>query len=94
MCHQLGYQQALEITTGASNFGPGSGPIHFQEVACQGSESNLFMCSLSRNTSACLHNQDAGVICAGSHSLQIYIIILYTSIAYYIANFHSNFFHN
>ena len=67
MCHQLGYQRALGITTGASNFGPGNGPIHFQDVACQGSESNLFMCSFSRNITSCSHNQDVGVICAGTY---------------------------
>ena len=64
VCHQLGYQRALSIITGASDFGPGSGLIHFQDVTCQGSESNLFMCSFSRNTT-CSHNRDAGVICAG-----------------------------
>ena len=69
VCHQLGYQRALAVTTAASNFGAGSGPIHFLGVACQGSENNLFMCSFSRNVSACLHNQDTGVICAGSYNL-------------------------
>ena len=65
VCHQLGYQRALTITNGASNFGPGNGPIQFHHVTCQGNESNLFTCLLSKNTSACLHHQDAGVICAG-----------------------------
>ena len=67
VCQQLGYQQALTITTGASNFGPGSGPVKLQDVSCQGDENNLFMCSFPRNTSTCLHDQDAGVICAGSY---------------------------
>ena len=66
MCHQLGYQQALAITTGASDFGPGNGPIHFQDVTCQGNENNIFMCLLPRNEASCLHSQDAGVICAGN----------------------------
>ena len=67
VCHQLGYQQALGVTTGASDFGPGSGPIHFQDVTCQGNENNIFMCLLSRNRTSCLHSQDAGVICAGNY---------------------------
>ena len=67
VCHQLGYQQSLAITTGASDFGPGNGPIHFQDVTCQGNENNIFMCSLLRNRTSCLHSQDAGVICAGNY---------------------------
>lgn len=67
VCHQLGYQQALVIMIEASSFDPGSGPIHLQDVACLGNESNLFVCPTSKNTSACSHNQDAGVICAGTH---------------------------
>ena len=51
--------------TEASDFGPGNGPIQFHNVTCQGNENNLFMCLFSRSTSACLHHQDVGVICAG-----------------------------
>ena len=67
VCRQLGYQQALAITTGSSKFGPGSGPVQLQDVACNGNESNLFMCSFPRSESTCLHDQDVGGICAGSH---------------------------
>ena len=68
VCRQLGYQGAISITTMAANFGPGSGPIQLQDVACEGNEENLFMCLLPNDlgdVSSCLHSNDAGVICGG-----------------------------
>ena len=83
MCHQLGYQQALAITTGAFDFGPGSGLIHFQNVTCQGSESNLFMCPLSRDTTSCSHSQDVGVICTGRYNTFPIVIQLYKCVIFH-----------
>ena len=68
VCRQLGFQEVLSITNMATNFGPGSGPIQLQDVACVGTENNLFMCPLSSDigeVSSCLHSNDAGVICGG-----------------------------
>ena len=68
VCRQLGFQEVLSITTMAANFGPGNGPIQLQDVACVGTENNLFMCTLPSGigeVSSCLHSNDAGVICGG-----------------------------
>lgn len=71
VCRQLGYQETISITSMASNYGPGSGPIQLQDVACQGGENNLFMCTLPSalgDVSTCLHSNDAGVICGGLYA--------------------------
>ena len=47
--------------TGA-HFGQGTGPIHFDDVGCSGSETLLLQCSHSV-TSNCVHSEDAGVRC-------------------------------
>ena len=68
VCRQLGFQEVLSITNMATNFGPGSGPIQLQDVACLGTENNLFMCPLPSSigkVSLCRHSNDAGVICGG-----------------------------
>ena len=48
-------------------FGGGSGPIHFAEFQCSGSESHLLNCSISIDSSIesipCGHSEDAGVRC-------------------------------
>ena len=45
-------------------FGRGTGPILFDNVHCNGSESSLLDCN-HLNQSNCLHNADAGVRCQG-----------------------------
>ena len=61
----------ISSTSGAlafcgAHFGTGAGPIHLDDVACSGSESNLTDCSYSL-TVTCTngHSQDAGVRCQG-----------------------------
>ena len=58
------------IPTGAvafssAHFGAGTGPIHFNNVDCSGSENNLINCSY--NSFFCYrgHLRDAGVRCQG-----------------------------
>ncbi|MCJ8742904.1 hypothetical protein PDJAM_G00087670 [Pangasius djambal] len=46
------------------HFGPGSGPIWMDEVACKGSESTLKDCGRGQRY-ACDHGHDAGVTCSG-----------------------------
>ena len=52
-----------------AHFGAGIGPIHLDNVACSGSESNLTDCPHS-STISCTngHSQDAGVRCQGQGS--------------------------
>ena len=64
VCHQLGYIGAVGAPTSAA-YGAGSGPSWYNSVTCLGDERNLTECSQrGRLGSACLHSQDAGVICS------------------------------
>ena len=63
VCQQLGYSGATSAH-GQAIFGQGSGPIHYDEVACNGSETRLANCSHSGiGVGNCAHNEDAGVVC-------------------------------
>ena len=44
-------------------FGQGTGPIHLDDLFCQGYEDALVNCSYDSNTADCLHFEDAGVRC-------------------------------
>uniref|UniRef100_A0A4W4DT54 SRCR domain-containing protein n=1 Tax=Electrophorus electricus TaxID=8005 RepID=A0A4W4DT54_ELEEL len=60
VCRELGCGEAVDVL-GKAHFGPGSGPIWMNEVACSGSESTLKNCGSSGRVSDCHH---AGVICS------------------------------
>ena len=65
VCRQLGYQNNRgDAVTGAS-FGPGDGPVHVNNVSCEGSESRFEECSsLSEDNSSCQDGGwDVGVRC-------------------------------
>ena len=48
-------------------FGPGVGPIWFDELQCSGLESQLLDCAtMVTGESDCTHSEDAGVRCRGS----------------------------
>ena len=51
---------------GGAHFGAGVGPVHLDEVDCNGNESILNNCSHDTHVS-CLsgHSEDAGVRCQG-----------------------------
>lgn len=63
VCRQLGFDGALEAVSNAQ-FGPGTGTIWLDDVACFGSEATLAECLLSPfGRHNCRHSEDAGVRC-------------------------------
>ena len=44
-------------------FGPGTGTIHYDNVACTGTEDAITTCVYDDNTNDCSHAEDAGVTC-------------------------------
>ena len=63
VCRQLGYSGATSAPTQAF-FGQGSGSIHYDDVACTGSETRLADCSHPGiGVHNCGHSEDAGVVC-------------------------------
>ena len=54
------------VAFSSAHFGTGAGPIHLDNVACSGSESNLIDCSYSSFVTCSRgHREDAGVRCQG-----------------------------
>ena len=63
VCRQLGYSGAISAPHEAL-FGPGSGPIHYDDVTCTGSEARLADCPHPGiGIQNCIHSEDAGVVC-------------------------------
>ena len=65
-------------------FGPGSGPIHLDDLRCRGDESNLLECYRSWYDHDCDHSEDAGAICFDGMVFTIYIINTFVSMVQYI----------
>ena len=63
VCRQLGYSGATSAP-GVAFFGAGSGPIHYDNVLCSGSEARLADCPHNGiGNHNCFHGEDAGVVC-------------------------------
>ena len=63
VCQQLNYSRATSAP-GLAHFGEGSGPILYDNVACNGTETRLADCShLGLGIHDCNHFEDAGVVC-------------------------------
>ena len=77
VCRQLGYSGATSAPARAF-FGQGSGPIHYDDVACTGSETRLADCS-HRGIGAhnCGHYEDAGVVCDTTPGIPMLSFSLY-----------------
>ena len=63
VCKQLGYA-GVETVHQKSYFGEGLGPIWLDDLACNGSETNLGRCPHNGwGSHDCTHARDAGVVC-------------------------------
>ncbi|KAL4227454.1 scavenger receptor [Mactra antiquata] len=65
VCRQLGYYGGTPLRK--APYGPGTGPIWFDNMKCKGNESKLFDCShRGIGTHNCNHTEDVGVVCSES----------------------------
>ena len=63
VCQQLNYTRATSAL-GEAYFGAGSGPIHYDDVVCTGTETRLADCAHNGvGIHNCGHSEDAGVQC-------------------------------
>lgn len=63
VCRQLGHLTAVDAPTSAF-FGPGTGPIWYDNVGCAGTEENITQCPHpGLGIENCAHAEDAGAIC-------------------------------
>lgn len=77
VCRQLGFREASAALDGAA-FGLGSGPTHYDDVACLGHETAISECG-SAEAENCEHTEDASVVCVpyGEYLICIVVIRLY-----------------
>ena len=63
VCRQLNFDFAVSAH-GTSTFGAGTGPIHYDNVNCNGTEERLADCPHNGiGIHNCVHFEDAGVVC-------------------------------
>ncbi|XP_055363781.1 deleted in malignant brain tumors 1 protein isoform X2 [Betta splendens] len=71
VCRQLGCSRVLSAPQSAA-FGPGSGPIWLDDVACTGRESELSECHHPGfGSHNCGHSEDAGVVCEAASPVRL-----------------------
>ena len=79
VCRQLGYTGATSAPTEAF-FGAGTGPIHYDDVACTGTEARLADCPHPGiGIENCFHSEDAGVVCDATPGTYIELFHVYSS---------------
>ncbi|XP_059880240.1 scavenger receptor cysteine-rich type 1 protein M130 isoform X1 [Delphinus delphis] len=74
VCKQLECGSAVSFS-GSANFGEGSGPIWFDDLVCNGTESALWNCKHEGwGKHNCDHAEDAGVICLEGADLSLRLV--------------------
>ncbi|XP_041372561.1 deleted in malignant brain tumors 1 protein-like [Gigantopelta aegis] len=64
VCDMMGFNRYGARAVRDADFGNGSGPIYFDDLACRGNESSITGClGKPVGDHNCKHSQDAGVIC-------------------------------
>ncbi|XP_072021383.1 uncharacterized protein [Amphiura filiformis] len=67
VCRSVGLPGAISFASSAAGFGQGSGPIHLDDLECNGMEESLLECKHKGwGISNCLHSEDVSVICEES----------------------------
>ncbi|XP_036416784.1 deleted in malignant brain tumors 1 protein-like [Colossoma macropomum] len=66
VCRELGCGLPVEVL-GAAAFGRGEGQVWSEELQCRGNESQIYFCPTSSSLKhSCSHDNDVGLVCAGS----------------------------
>ncbi|CAI8006184.1 Scavenger receptor cysteine-rich type 1 protein M160 [Geodia barretti] len=67
VCRQLGLSSHFPMALSFAHFGPGRGPIHLDDLGCNGNEVSLLECPhIGVGNHNCRHLEDAGVDCLES----------------------------
>lgn len=76
--------------TAFASFGQGVGPIHLDNVFCDGSEGTLFNCTHILTDHNCVHAEDAGAVCSKYNNLQFHHFHLHAIIIFlFLHHFYS-----
>ena len=79
VCRQLGFTYGFVQSYKNAQFGPGTGQIWLDDVACSGQESRLEACSHAGWAKEnCIHDEDVGVSCMGELLFKYYFVICNT----------------
>ena len=79
MCRQLGYPDAVSAPR-YSHYGQGIGPIWLDDVACLGTEPDIFTCGhIGIGSHNCEHYEDASAKCSGMY-ISLNIVITCTNV--------------
>lgn len=63
-------------------YGKGIGPVHLDDTACMGNETNITQC-LYKTTTNCQHNEDAAIVCKRKIKEKIPMLLKYNIVFEY-----------